>query len=146
MEVPRPGVKSRLQPQPRWTLNPLFRPGIEPTPQQQPEPLGRQCRILNLLCYSGNSNPCPDSLSLQWCTETEKCKSDPKARPSHWSWVLPSWHPPLRPVLTLLLRWEGALRSLCRKTNQNHHRKALIKKHREGGHEILGSIKLPIKV
>ena len=32
------------------------RPWIKPVPQQLPEPLQRQCQILNTLCYSGNSH------------------------------------------------------------------------------------------
>ena len=29
--------------------------GMEPDPQQQPEPLQRQCQVLNPLCHTGNS-------------------------------------------------------------------------------------------
>ena len=56
MDVPRPGSKSKpqLQPKPQlcqWLiLNPLCQLGIELTLPQ------RQRRILNPLCYSGNSN------------------------------------------------------------------------------------------
>ena len=37
------------------TLSHCARPGIEITPQQQPELLQKQCQIFNPLCHSGNS-------------------------------------------------------------------------------------------
>ena len=49
LEIPRPGIKSQVQPQPRpqmWQcqiVNSLFLAEMEPTPWQLSKPLQRQC-------------------------------------------------------------------------------------------------------